>query len=113
MFVKGEAKDALEDVFLKNEQVPIEATLQSCIAKLNSDQFRVFSNVVDLMKHFKKQEDSACSCGQLHLLQMFLSGVGGTGKSFLIHTIQAQIADMEKHSRYCNDMCYCGTNRFS
>lgn len=74
--VRGEPKDALEDVFLLNEQPLLEVTLQNRIAMLNSDQLRVFNNIADLMKHQRKHENGACSCGKLRPLHMFLSGVG-------------------------------------
>ena len=76
----------------------------SCmIEKLTSDDIAAFLSYTIRSLDQKlstaldtEHEDGACSCRQLHPLQMFLSGVGGTGKSFLIHTIRAQIADIWK-----------------
>ena len=40
--------------------------------------------------HQKQHEDNECQC-EFKPLQMFVSGVGGTGKSFLIQTIKALV----------------------
>ena len=95
IFVRGEPKDALEDVFHLNER-PLEVTLQSRIVMLNADQLHVFNNITNHLRHQSNNENGTCSCDKLRPLNMFLSGVGGTGKSFLIHTIRAQIAQIWK-----------------
>ena len=51
---------------------------------MNEDQTRIFQNVKDHLVHQEKHEAKACQCSDLKPLHMFLSGVGGTGKSFLI-----------------------------
>lgn len=38
-------------------------------------------------------------------LHMFISGVGGTGKSFLIGTIRSQTAEIWKDDVACNTTC--------
>ena len=42
--------------------------------------------------HQERHETSACQCSDLKPMHMFLSGVGGMGKSFLIEAIRAQVA---------------------
>ena len=61
---------------------------------LNSDQSRVLENVRDHLLHQLKHEDNQCTCDDMKPLCMFVSGVGGTGKSFLIETIKMLVNDM-------------------
>ena len=52
---------------------------------LNVDQKLVFDRVGAHLIHQQKHESYSCNCDvQLTPLRMFLSGVGDTGKSFLI-----------------------------
>ena len=78
----------MEDVFHLNEGISGTETVEDRVAKLNADQLRVFNNVIDHLSHQKCHENGQCS--------MFMSGVGGTGKSFLIHTIRAMVNDLWK-----------------
>ena len=52
---------------------------------LNVDQRCIFDM---LLTHQKQHESSECQCDDLKPLRMFISGVGGTGKSFLIEAIK-------------------------
>ena len=60
-----------------------DLTLQERIAMLNADQKRIFDKVAHHLLHQKEHEEEKCKC-DIKPLQMFISGVGGTGKSFLI-----------------------------
>ena len=51
---------------------------------LNADQFCVFKMVTDHLCHQQKHEKGECLCKNFKPLHTFVSGVGGTGKSFLI-----------------------------
>ena len=85
----GEAKTAMKEVVEINANNSDTLTLDDRITMLNDDQRRIF----DKMKcHlFQKQhEHNECHC-EFKPLQMFVSGVGGTGKSFLIQTIKALV----------------------
>ena len=55
---------------------------------LNADQKRVYDRITGHLLHQQKHEDSQCQCSDLKPLQMFVSEVGGTGKSFLIEAIR-------------------------
>ena len=57
---------------------------------LNQDQKRVFENVKVHFLHQKCHEAKQCSC-DFSPLRLFVSGVGGTGKSFLIEAIKALV----------------------
>ena len=57
---------------------------------LNADQSRVFHQVFDHFKHEYQHGARACKCKDCLPLHMFVSGVGGTGKSFLIEAVRAQ-----------------------
>ena len=78
--------------------------LDTCIAKLNKDQSRVFEN---LCRHFNRQyrhEHNQCVCTDFKPIYMFVSGVGVTGKSFLIETIRAKIAEIWKNDSKDGDI---------
>ena len=90
--LKGEAKSAMDDA-LDLSSVPSSLDLETHINMLNTDQTRVFKKVKDHFLHQKRHEDQLCQC-DLKPLRMFISGVGGTGKSFLIEAIRAVVASM-------------------
>ena len=98
-FFQGEATSTLEDVFHLNGCKSGTDTIDDRISMLNSDQLRIFKNVIDHLSHQKCHEDGECSCTKHSPLHMFVSGVGGTGKSFLIHTIRAMVNDLWKDDK--------------
>ena len=57
---------------------------------LNDDQRRICNQIKNHQFHQKQHEDNECQC-EFKPLQMFVSGVGGTGKSFLIETTKALV----------------------
>ena len=93
-FFHGEAKAAMEDVFHLNELHT--ETVEDRVAKLNADQLRIFTNINDHLCHQQLHENGKCSCSIHKPLCMFISGVGGTGKSFLIHTIRGKVNELWK-----------------
>ena len=61
---------------------------------VNIDQSRVYEKVNSHLEHQKMHETDACRCTDFNKpLHMFVTGVGGTGKSFLIKTIRVQDND--------------------
>ena len=76
----------MEDVYQLNDCPSEAVNIDDMVAKLNQDQVRVFDRIVTHLVHQMRHEDGECTCSSLQPLYMFLSGVGGTGKSFLIHT---------------------------
>ena len=60
---------------------------------LNADQRRIFDKVKEHMIHMQQHETNDCSC-DLPPLCMFVTGVAGTCKSFLIETIKAYVAQL-------------------
>ena len=107
--VMGEAKSAMKDVQDLQDNGSKSVDLQQRISMLNSDQLRIFSKIKNHMLHQYQHETNQCQCDNLKPLHMFISGVGGTGKSFLIETIRAQVKDifMEREQRK-SDLCHCG-----
>ena len=70
--------------------------LSERIDMLNEDQRRIFELVADHLKHQSRHECNDCKCRDLKPLHMFVSGVGGTGKSFLIETIRSLVKEIWK-----------------
>ena len=77
----GEAEAAMNDVHDMDYDT---IGLSERIAMLNADQRRIFDQVSDHLNHQRRHETNGCECKDLKPLHMFVSGVGGTGKSFLI-----------------------------
>ena len=84
-----------------------DLTLDDRIKMLNDDQRQIFDNIKAHLLHQIKHESGQCSC-TLQLLRMSVSGVGGTGKSFLIHAVKCLIDSLWP----TNDiLCYCCTHK--
>ena len=67
-----------------------DLTLDDRVKMLNDDQRQIFDNIKAHLLHQIKHESGQCSC-TLQPLRMFVSSVGGTGKSFLIHAVKCLI----------------------
>ena len=64
------------------------------ISKLNDDQLRVFNKIKITIE---AQVSSGADCDS-KILRLFVSGFGGTGKSFLIRTVKARVQSVtSKH----------------
>ena len=103
--VAGEAKAAMHDVHEMEEISMDDDTLKDKIEMLNGDQRRVFDMVNNHLLHQKSHELGECDCTNRNPFQLFLSGVGGTGKSFLIDTIRHQVAAIWKDDNSGDAKC--------
>jgi len=74
-----EAGEAMQDFRDLGDKVDEKIDVFEMIDKLNEDQKRVFDKVVDTVRTDKS------------ILRLYVSGEGGTGKSFLIKTIKCWI----------------------
>ena len=84
----GEATSAMHDVLeLHQSEGP---SLKELVSSLNADQQRVYERVEHQVVH----ECGCCQCSDLKPLHMFVSGVGGTGKSLLLKTIRALASEL-------------------
>ena len=99
--VEGEARSAMQDVQDLQDAGTDLVNLQERISMLNPDQLRVFTKIRDHLVHQFEHEDQRCGCNNLKPLHMFFSGVGGTGKSFLIETIRAQVVEIWNQRLAC------------
>ena len=79
----GEAKTAMNDVLDMNTNSSDKLSMEDRVGMLNDDQRHIFENI---KTHLYHQQRHDCSC-ELKPLRMFVSGVGGTGKSFLIKAL--------------------------
>ena len=75
-------------------------TLDQRVAMLKSDQKRIFDKIKQHSSKQKQQEDfssdSDVKVDDIQPLRMFISVVGGTGKSFLIETIKCFLDSLWK-----------------
>ena len=58
---------------------------------LNADLRCVYDKITSHLLHLQKHEKQECACTELKPLNMCVSGVGGTGKSFLLQAIWALV----------------------
>ena len=79
----------MQDVVDMNVNAADTITLEERV-DMNADQRRVFEKVKSHFLHQQLHEGNKCPCN-LKPLRMFVSGVGGTGKSFLVETIKAWV----------------------
>ena len=98
----GEAEAAMHDVHDMDYDT---IDLLERIGLLNEDHRRIFEQVVDHLHHQRRHETDDCKCRDLKPLHMFVSGVGGTGKSFLIETIRSQIKEIWKYHASDDTTC--------
>uniref|UniRef100_A0A1X7VLK4 ATP-dependent DNA helicase n=1 Tax=Amphimedon queenslandica TaxID=400682 RepID=A0A1X7VLK4_AMPQE len=84
----GEAITAMQDAANLNSDTGL--CLEERDAMLNADQRLVFDGVKRHLLHQRDHERAKCSCYDITPLNMFVSGVGGTGKS-LIAAVKAQL----------------------
>ena len=92
--IAGEAVAAMNDVHDMDVNKANDFNLDKLIEMLNSDQLRVFTMVSEHLHHQKQHETGLCRCKDFKPLHTFISGVGGTGKSFLIETIRQQVSEI-------------------
>ena len=89
----GEDKSAMKDVADMAVKQTSTLSLEERMAMLNVDQRRVLDNIKAHLLHQEQHDSKSCSC-DFTPLWMFMSGVGGTGKSFLIETIDQLISEI-------------------
>ena len=89
----GEAKTAMQEVLDMNVNSYDILTLHDRVNMLNRDQTRVYPVVKNHLLHQQMHEANQCEC-DIKPLCMFVSGVGGTGKSFLIEAIKALVSSL-------------------
>ena len=90
--VAGEATSAMHDVANLQDNEDGGPSLEELVLSLNVDQARIFERIKQHFEHQVQHEKNMCKCSDLKPLNMFVSGVGGTGKSFLIKTIRAHVS---------------------
>ena len=89
----GEVTSAMDDVLDLQQNESDGHSVEELVSSLNADQSRV---VKAHLEHHVLHKCGWCQCKDLKPLHMFVSGVGGTGKSFLIRNVRAL------GSRLCN-----------
>ena len=81
---KARDADGVQQKVSKEDNNP---QLDERVAMLNGDQRRIYDSVMNHLHHHKQHDDGDCHC-DIKPLRLFVSGVGGTGKSFLIEAIK-------------------------
>ena len=76
-----------EPLHLDDDVNPLD--LHQRVSTLNTDQHRVYTKITSHLLHVDSHDKGGCTCTNLKPLQMFVSGVGGTGKSYLIQALRA------------------------
>ena len=99
--VTGEATSVMHDVADLQHSDNSGPSLDELASSLYADQTRFFDMIKCQLQHQVQHETGTCKCSDLKPLHMFISGVGGTGKSFLIKAIRALVLET------------CGTTRQS
>ena len=84
----------MNDAFDLHQNDETGPTLDELVSSLNADQSRVFKLVKSHLEHQAMHERKTCTCHDLKPLHMFVSGVGGTRKSFLIKTVCALVSNI-------------------
>ena len=75
-------EDGNEEEGVKLDNASDHLDLEQRIDMLNKDQKRVFDKISDHLNHQHQHDAGECTCKEFKPLHMFVSGVGGTGKSF-------------------------------
>ena len=85
----GEAKSAMHDIsqYLMATHCSDQLGLDERVAMLNSDQRRIYDSIMNHLYHHKQHDDGDCHY-EIKALRLFVSGVDGTGKSFLIEAVK-------------------------
>jgi len=85
-FLPTEAENCMAD-FENVASIESDISIEDMIKSLNPDQTRIFNTVKDAVL----SQMSPTTEDPTEVLRMFVSGSGGTGKSFLIKTIKAYV----------------------
>ena len=89
--------EAVPDIADMHTNVP-NLTLEQREAKLNVDQKRIFDKIKSHLTSQKEREDllenESSRLDTIKPLRLFISGVGGTGKSLLIEAIKCLVDDI-------------------
>ena len=80
----------MQDVQDMNDSSDDDITLDKRVQMLNVDQKRIYEEVKTHLLHQPMHGSAECSC-DFKPHRIFVSDVGGTGKSFLIHALKSLI----------------------
>ena len=84
----GEAKSGMHDIIdMMATHSSDQLRLDERVAILNGDQKRIYDSVMNHLHHHNQHDDGDCHC-DIKPLRLFVSGVGGTSKSFLFEAIK-------------------------
>ena len=77
--------DAINNV----DSISTEAELDAIVETLNIDQRRIYDKIISAIIHSLAHAVKSCKCDSFQPLLLYVSGFGGTGKSYLIKIIMA------------------------
>ena len=93
--VESDDVSALDQVMNDFEEInnvgdiSTEAQLASLVETLNPEQRKIYDKITNAISHSIKHTIKECNCELFQPLYLYVSGFGGTGKSYLIRAIMA------------------------
>ena len=89
-----------------NDTIQTEADLAHYVATMNPDQHRIYTHITKSINHILEHEENSCSipnCSGAKPLRLYVSGFGGTGKSYLIRGLVGYFyVQRHVHKRKCD-----------
>ena len=71
------------------KDISTEEELNALVETLNSEQRNIYEKIIDAVSHSVAHAIKECTCNSFKPLYLYVSGFGGTGKSYLIKAIMA------------------------
>ena len=69
--------------------ISTEAELNALVETLNPEQRKIYDKIINAVGHSVAHAIKECTCTSFQPLYLYVSGFGGTGKSYLIKAIMA------------------------
>ena len=102
--VIGQALQDFENIN-NSSAIKTEEELARFVSTLNSDQQRVYAKITSSLLHSIDHKEGNCKCAVNKPLMMYVSGFGGTGKTYLIKALVGfMFVQRNVHNRSCDNI---------